>query len=78
MVGIDSRWFIYARKVLFRKPRFFELEFEVVARFCPRVCDLIFRGKKELLHNGYETYLAQVVDKTPQIILDSVLIFLIT
>ena len=29
---------------------------------------------KELLHNGCETYLTQVVDKTPEIILDSVLI----
>ena len=36
------------------------------------MCVLSTLEAKGLLHNGCETYLAQVVDKTSEIILDSV------
>ena len=69
--GIDGRWFIYERKVVFQKPRFSELKF---GGGCKVLLTCVLSALEAKGHNGCETCLAQMVDKTPELILDSVLV----
>ena len=72
LVGIDGKWFLYTKKVVFRKPRFLELEFEGDRKILP-TCVISTLKVKRLLHKGCKAYLAHVVDKSSsKVILDSV------
>ena len=51
----------FTKKVVFRKSRFSELEFEGDRRVLP-TCMILALEAKRLLHKGCEAYLAHVID----------------
>ena len=53
----------FTKKVIFRKPRYPELEFEGDRRVLPMYVISALETKR-LLHKGCEAYLAHVVDKS--------------
>ena len=64
----------FAKKVVFRKPRFSKLEFEGDHRVLPMYVISALEANR-LLHKGCEAYLAHVINtSTPKVTLESVLI----
>ena len=53
----------FTKKVVFRKPRFPDLEFVGDHRILP-TCVILALEEKRLLHKGCEAYLAHVTDKS--------------
>ena len=51
----------FTKKVVFRKSRFLELEFEKDHRVLP-TCVILTLEAKRLLHKGFEAYLAYVIN----------------
>ena len=62
----------FIKKIVLKKPRYLELEFEGDRRILP-MCVISAIEAKRLLCKGCETYLAHVIDKsTPEVTLDNV------
>ena len=62
----------FTKKIVFRKPRYLELEFEGDRRILP-TCVISALEAKRLLHKGCEAYLAYVLDKSsPEMTIESV------
>ena len=64
----------FTKKIVFKKSRYPELEFESDKRILP-TCVISVLEAKRLLHKRCEAYLAHVVDKsTLKVALDNVLV----
>ena len=62
----------FTKKVVFRKPRFLELEFEGDRRVLPTYVISVLEAKR-LLYKSYEAYLAYVIDiSIPKVTLENV------
>ena len=62
----------FTKKILFKKPGYPELEFEGDGKILP-TCVISALEAKKLLHKGYESYLAHVIDKSSfEVTLDNV------
>ena len=62
----------FTKKVVLKKSRYLDLEFEDDRKFLPTCVISVFEAKR-LLHTWCEVYLAHVIDKlTPEVVLDSV------
>ena len=62
----------FTKKIVFRKPRYLELEFEGDRRILP-TCVISALEAKRLLHKRCEAYLAHVLDKShPEVTIGSV------
>ena len=72
LAGINGRWRICTKKVVFRKSRFLELEFKDDYKVLP-MCGISTLEARRLLHKRCEAYLAYVVVKfSPEVTLDNV------
>ena len=62
----------FTKKIVFKKPRYLELEFEGDRKILP-TCVISALEAKRLLHKGCEAYLAHVIDKSSsEVTLDNV------
>ena len=62
----------FTKKILFKKPGYPKLEFEGDRKILP-TCVISALEAKKLLHKGYESYLAHVIDKSSfEVTLDNV------
>ena len=62
----------FTKNVVFRKPGYLELEFEIDPRVL-LMCVISALEAKRLLHKGCEAYLAHVIDKSsPKVTLENV------
>ena len=71
LAEIDGRWRVCAKKVVFRKSKFLELEFKNDCKVLP-TCVISALEARRLLHKRCEAYLAYVVVKSsPEVTLDN-------